>query len=556
MSTHTAVRTVYRLSTVSPTPEAMFDALDHEQLDRLGAELHHPEVLGVPAVYLTYGKQEEADTWCAPNARTTGILVSEPVRRTGALLLLAVGDQVYAVTCGNGYRLVPDALKDKRFGLRFAIRMIDPRHISGAVTKTLGMARTDISLVPAGTSVPALGIRDQARVVRHLGGHLDDIPLTRSRHANGRACSAQGGVGLRLPLGIEPADLVEDLRTITRVCQDDIPHPDLEFVDHIVPVTDAVTLAGLDASLDRHLGAPPDGRISFSVPLDLHDTYAEATAYRTRIGTTEAYLSDDFDLAYVLTRARISRPGSRLAAVRDGTVTLHRDPSPRSSVPLATTHALDWIQADISLGSRTYCLLDGDWYELGAGYIDSVRDDLRRLFTDAAVYGLPHWPEVANERAYNRAVAKARPEWLFLDGEFINNPLKRTDRVEICDLLTPDGTLVLVKQAGSSGSFSHLLGQAQVAVELLVNSPEARCQFVRRVARESGGRIRLPEDFTPRRLVLAVRHKSGATFTPDSLFAFSQITLHQTARELTRRGVSVEVVPVPTAAEIARTTAA
>lgn len=556
MPTHTAVRTVYRLSAVSPTEEAMFDALDHGQLDRLGAALHHPEVLGVPAVYLTYGKEEEADAWCAPNARTTGIPVSERVRRTGALLLLAVDDQVYAVTCGNGYRLVPDALKDKRFGLCFAIRMIDPRHISGAVTKALGMARTDISLVPAGASVPALGIRDQARVVRHLGGHLDDVPLTRSRHANGRACSAQGGVGLRLPLGIEPADLVEDLRTITRVCKDDIPHPDLEFVDHIVPVTDAITRAGLDSSLDRHLGAPPDGRVSFSVPLDLHDTYAEATAYRTRIGTTEAYLSDDFDLTYILTRARISRPGSRLAALRDGTVTLHRDPSPRSSVPLATTHALDWIQADVSLGSRTYCLLDGDWYELGAGYIDSVREDLRRLFTDAALHGLPHWPEGANERAYNRAVAKARPEWLFLDGEFINNPLKRTDRVEICDLLTPDGTLVLVKQAGSSGSFSHLLGQAKVAVELLVNSPEARCQFVGRVARDSEGRIRLPEDFTPRRLVLAVRHKSGATFTPDSLFAFSQITLHQTARELTTRGVSIQVVPVPTAAEIARTTAA
>lgn len=556
MTSHTAVRTIYRLATVSPNPEAMFEALDHEQLDRLGAELHYPEALGVPAVYLTYGKEEAADTWCMPNARTTGIPVFEPVRRTGALLLLAVDSQVYAVTCGNGYRLVPDALKDKRFGLRFAIRMIDPRHISGAVTKALGRPRTDISLVPAGTSVPALGIRDQARVVRRLGGHLDDVPLTRSRHANGRACTAQGGVGLRLPLGIEPADLVEDLRTITRVCQGDIPHPELEFVDHIVPVTDAVTRAGLDAALDRLLGAPPDGRISFSVPFDLHHTYAEATAYRTRIGSTDAFLSDAFDLSYVLTRARICRAGARLAALRDGTVTLHRDSSPRCSVPLAITHALDWLQADISLGSRKYCLLDGDWYELGAGYLDSVRDGLRRVFTDAAVYGLPPWPGAANERTYNRAVAKARPDWLFLDGKFISSPLKRTDRVEICDLLTPDGTLILVKQASSSGSFSHLLGQAQVAVDLLLNSFEARAQFIRRVTQDSGGKIKLPEDFTPRRLVLALRHKSGVTVTPDSLFAFSQITLHQTVRDLTARGMSVDVVPVPTTTDAATTTAA
>jgi uncharacterized protein (TIGR04141 family) len=556
MAAHTAVRTVYRLPTLQPTPEAMFEALDHEQLDRLGAELHHPEVLGVPAVYLTYGKEEAADTWCAPNARTTGIPVVEPVRRTGALLLLAVDGQVYAVTCGNGYRLVPDALKDKRFGLSFAIRMIDPRHISGAVTKALGRPRTDISLVAAGTSVPALGIRDQARVVRRLGGHLDDVPLTRGRHANGRACTAQGGVGLRLPLGIEPADLVEDLRTITRVCQDDIPHPELEFVDHIVPVTDTVTRAALEAALDRLLGTPADGRISFSVPLDLHETYAEATAYRTCVGSTEAFLSDDFDLNYVLTRARVHRPGTRVAALRDGTVTLHRDPSPRSSLPLATTHALDWIQADISLGSRKYCHLDGDWYELGAGYLDSVRDGLRSIFTSTAAYGLPPWPATANERTYNREVERVRPEWLFLDGVFINNPLRRTDRVEICDLLTPDGTLILVKQADSSGTFSHLLGQAQVAVELLLNSPDARAQFICRVTRESDGRIRLPEDFTPRRLVLVIRHKSEATITPDSLFAFSRITLHQTVRDLAAHGVSVEVVPVPTEATVGEATAA
>ncbi|WP_372344167.1 TIGR04141 family sporadically distributed protein [Streptomyces sp. KL116D] len=547
MATHTAVRTVYRLPTVTPTREAMFDALDHDQLDRLGATLHHPEVLGVPAVYFTYGKEEDADTWCAPNARTTGISVTEPVRRTGALLLLAVDGQVYAVTCGNGYRLVPEALKDKRFGLSFAIRMIDPRHISGAVSQALGRPRTDISLVPAGAPVPELGLRDQARVVRHLGGHLDDVPLTRTRHAAGRACSAQGGVGLRLSLGIEPADLVADLRTITRVCQDDIPHGELEFVDHIVPITDATILTALETALDRHLAGPADGRISYSVPLGLHNEYAEATAYRTRIGSAEAFRSHRFDLDYILTRTRVQRSGERLTALRNGTVTLHRDSSPRSSEPLATTRALDWLQADISLGARKFCLLDGDWYELGARYLDSVRAGLERLFTDASAYGLPQWPRSADERNYNHAIAAAQPEWLFLDGEFINNPLRHTDRVEICDVLTPDGTLVLVKQAASSSAFSHLLGQAQVAVDLLLHSAEARAQFVRRVAGDSEGRIRLPADFTPRRLVLVVRHKSGALLTPDSLFAFSRITLHQTARELAARGVSVEVIPVPTA---------
>ncbi|WP_228472714.1 hypothetical protein [Streptomyces cyaneochromogenes] len=57
MAPNTAVRTVYRLSDVAPTTEAMLYALDLELLDRLGADPHLPEALGVPAVYITCGME-------------------------------------------------------------------------------------------------------------------------------------------------------------------------------------------------------------------------------------------------------------------------------------------------------------------------------------------------------------------------------------------------------------------------------------------------------------------------------------------------------------------
>ncbi|MEU1672755.1 TIGR04141 family sporadically distributed protein [Streptomyces roseifaciens] len=545
MASNTAVRTVYRLSGVSPTPGAMLYALDLELLDKLGAELHVPEVLGVPAVYVTCGVERTEASWCESMSRTTGIAASESVRRTAALLLLAVDETVYAIGCDQGYRLIPEGLKDKRFGLSFAIRQMDPKMIRGAVSRSLGQARTDISLIPGGASVPLLGIRDHSRIVRSLGGYLDDLPLTRSRYTRGKAVSAQGGCGLRIALGVEPEALISDLRTITRICNEDIPHQELAFVDHIVPVSDTKTLDALNEALDDRLGGPADGRISVSVPFEHHEVYDEATTYITQINSKSALRSDDFDLGYVLTRARLAPPGRRLKALREGMVTLARDNQAGAADRLAVTSALSWLETGIPLGPRRFFLVDAEWYEAGAAYVEECQATVRALFPPSPSFSLPAWANGESEKAYNKRVAVERPGWLCLDTKNVANPLRPRDQVEICDLLMPDGTLILVKRADGSGPLSHLFNQARVAVELLQESAQVRADFTAKVARLSGGARLLPDDYTPKRIALAMLLRNRGSLDPDSVFGFSQITIAQTAKALAARGVAVEVIGIP-----------
>ncbi|MER6265990.1 TIGR04141 family sporadically distributed protein [Streptomyces sp900105755] len=549
MASSTAVRTVYRLSTVAPTTDAMLNALDAELLDSLGAEPHFPDVLGVPSVFVTCGIEHTEAPWCEPMSRTTGIMVTENIRRTAAVLLLAVDGTVYAIGCDQGYRLIPEHLKDQRFGLSFAIRQMDPNMIRGAVSKSLGQARTDISLVPGGAPVPLLGIRDHSRIVRSLGGYLDDLPLTRSRYTRGKAVSAQGGRGLRIALGVEPEALLADLRAITRICREDIPHSELEFVDHIVPVSDSSTLDALDRALDDRLGHPADGDISISVPFGHHTAYAEATTYLTQINSPGALRSEDFDLGYLLTRARLAPPGRRLKALRDGTVTLAKDRRAGTADTLAVTSALTWLETGIPLGARRFFLMDGEWYEAGSAYVEECRATVATLFPPLPSVSLPAWADGESENAYNNRVADDRPGWLCLDTRNVSNPIRPRDQVEICDLLMPDGTLVLVKRAGGSGPLSHLFSQARVAVELLQESAQVRTEFTAKVARLSGGKILLPDHFTPKRIVLGVLLKNRENLTAESVFGFSQITIAQTAKALAARGVTVEVVGISSAAE-------
>ncbi|MEU2073415.1 TIGR04141 family sporadically distributed protein [Streptomyces sp. NPDC013489] len=545
MTTSTEVRTIYRLSSVTPTLEAMLDVFDATALDLRGADVHFPHLLGVPAVYITCGMESAEASWCVPMARTTGIEVTQSVRRTAAVLLLAVDGTVYGIGCDQGYRLIPDHLKDRRFGLSFVIRQMDPAMVRGAVSKTLGQARTDISLVPGGAPVPLLGIRDHSRIVRSLGGYLDGVPLTRSRYSRGKAVSAQGGRGLKIAVGIEPGELISDLRTVAAICREDAPHRELEFVDRIVPVDDSPTTEALERALDERLGLPADGRITVSVPSDHHEAYEEATTCLIRINSTDARRTDGFDLRYVLERARLARPGRRLTVLREGTVTLARDRRANAVDSLAVTDTLSWLEAEVSLGPRRFFLLEGEWYEVGAAYAAETRATVAALMPSAPSVTMPAWSKGESENTYNNRVADERPGWLCLDTKNITNPLRSLDQVEICDLLLPDGTLVLVKRAGSSAPLSHLFAQARVAVELLQESAQARAQFVSKVARLSKGKRVLPEDFTPRQIVLAVQLKNRNALSPEEIFGFSQITIAQTAKALSARGVSVEVVGIP-----------
>ncbi|MCZ0989531.1 TIGR04141 family sporadically distributed protein [Streptomyces diastatochromogenes] len=523
----------------------MRTAIEGDRLNHWEAHLHDASAgLGVPAVFLRAGKDCEA-TWCGVMARTTGIRVAEPKRRTAALLLIAVDGGVYAIAHDEGFRLLPEDIKDPRFGLSFAIRQIDPQQVRGLVAYTLGQARTDIAIVPGGIPVPSLGIREYAQLVSRIGGYLDNTELTYSQYGRGKTTSAEGGSGLRLRLGVEPADLIADVREISRICREVEPQQGLEFVEHLVPVRDPKTREVLDSALDDALGRFDDGAITISVPADYIGAYEEAVAFGVKIGAGGPKRVDDLAVGHLLDCVRTRKPGLRLEALREGRVYVYQHDA--ADLP-AATKALRWIEAETSLGERRFCLLDQSWYEIGAIYRAEVKNVISRVISPTPSMSLPPWPRGVDEETYNRKLSEASEGrgFINLDRAYVKNPLKRRDVLEVSDHLTPDGTLVLVKPAhGRSGPLSHLFNQGLVAVQMLQNSAAVRAEFARVVRERSGGRRRLPENFVPRRLVFAIHLKRGTELTPDTLFAFSQVTLAQTVKTLQQWGVTVEVIGIP-----------
>ncbi|MFF1416768.1 DUF6119 family protein [Streptomyces sp. NPDC058280] len=524
----------------------MLDCIPAEKLDEIDADLRVLDHFEVPAIALHGRFSKHESGWCAGFSHLTDWDVREPSLRGAALVMLAVDNQVYVLTFGDGFRLVPATFKDRRFGLRFVIRGIDPDDIRAAVARTPGQGRTDIAMLPSGAPIGQLGLDTYTKFVDRLTGRLNRPELTVEQGGNGRVRSVEGGSGLRLPYGADPAALINDIRTIARVSTEELPHPELEFVESVATVEDPETVASLNLALDHAFGTLDGARATATVPTDCLEDIGHVRAVGIHFGPgQEQHIGDAFDLDYVLGRLRFHRPGHRFPALQQGRVTLYRDSRARPADVIRTDPLALWIEADLLLGDgRRYVLLDARWHEFDQAYLDGLATTTSRLITAAPSVNLPPWRNGDTEQAYNMSVQRDYPGFVCLDRKTVRTPLHRKNGVEVCDLLAPDDTLVMVKRASGSDALSHLFSQGVVAVDALQNQPEARAGFAAKVEEVSGGR-RLPEGFLPRRVVYAILLKGHDRLTIDTLYPFSQVALAHAARTLRSYGVEVEVVGIP-----------
>ena len=170
----TSERTLYRLPGVTATSDGLFDAvtkyIGDRKLDELSAELEPLTIEGHPAIWIGIPGDEHVPDWCTDASAMTGLSVSYDDRRSSGILLIGVDGTAYAMTFGCGYPLLPDEIKDQRFGLSFISRRLDPDQVHDLVRRRPeSRGRTESTLVPAGAPVWTLGIEESIDIIRRAG---------------------------------------------------------------------------------------------------------------------------------------------------------------------------------------------------------------------------------------------------------------------------------------------------------------------------------------------------------------------------------------------------
>jgi uncharacterized protein (TIGR04141 family) len=190
--------------------------------------------------------------------------------------------------------------------------------------------------------------------------------------------------------------------------------------------------------------------------------------------------------------------------------------------------------------TATYVLSGGDWYRINPSYRGRVEDFIRAL--PELDIGLPGARPTDDEDAYNRRAAESVAA-LCLDKKLIRTG--GPDSVELCDILTADGTYIHVKKRGRSSTLSHLFAQGVTSAELLLHDDTFRTDasaivreldatFVSAVPSHPQARDQI-------RVAYVVLSRSRRTDTPHGLPFFSLVSLQTAARHLGDAGIHVSV---------------
>lgn len=227
----------------------------------------------------------------------------------------------------------------------------------------------------------------------------------------------------------------------------------------------------------------------------------------------------------------------------------------RSADPDARWSVYQCVVSEQRLSGVLYALIEGRWFSIADSLVNQVATAIAAI--RAATVTLPAGLPGESEGDYNARAAYASGELALLDKQLVAPDGSKT-RLEFCDLMSTDGSLVHVKRKTRSSTLSHLFAQGHVSAEALVDGT-LRDQ-VRSAIQEAAGTADASRwlDRVPPSLSVPDRDKVTVTYAviADSkatgvewLPFFSRLTLMQTVRDLNRLGFTkVALVRVPVAA--------
>ncbi|MGI5253558.1 DUF6119 family protein [Actinacidiphila glaucinigra] len=510
---------------------------------------------GIEGLLVTGGVPRARADWCTAVEGITGLEVNERSHSAAGLVLMRTGQGTYALSYGVGFHMLDPYFRDDDFGLEFATRSLDEDGVIKVRNQIMdGRGRVDEYSVARGERIDGFGLDRFGAIVRRIGGTVSGIELTSMRSGTAQRVKVECAEStIKLPLATSLEEFLSDLHAIEEVCAREEPLPELGFVARLRALDPRGRKAtGAQAVLEKLLANRDSPRLALGIPESCQEGFGSAQSFRLTRGNRTVKVAD-LDLPTLLDFVQGKEEGKRLKTLGEVRVMMYSDDDQQTPAS-AATNGREWLIADVPVATDRCFYGQGKWYEVGAGFLETLEEELRQLFAKESTVVLPPWPEGErdgkgrdkhDEGWYNEHAARHTGCILF-DKKNIVTDKFNGGGLEICDLLGPQNQLICVKKATSSqgtAPLNHLFAQGVTAVETLRSDARIRSQFLEQVAEHTPGH-RMLEDFGTLRVVFGILLKGGQDITVDSLFAFAQVSLLQSVRRLRAMNAEVEIVPI------------
>jgi uncharacterized protein (TIGR04141 family) len=488
--------------------------------------------LGGQACLLVAGAIENADIeWARVVSAYTGRSLGLINRTAAAVILLPRPKRTLALAYGMGWILLDQRKVERSFGLRYAVRALDPEEIRQVTRHILERrARIDRNSVPGGQRIEDFVIEEYGEIISRLVGRSAAAGLTFAETGRARFSMA-GSDSLAIPLGRQADRLLSDLALIERVVDESVAAPELKFIEQLRSLkTSDARVPNLAHQLGRDV-KNGEARLALAYPFERDEEHGEAQAYRLRNPGTDELIVEDLDLPTLHSYMGEVAEDGWLKTLGRLTVQALADESGDQVIGRAIP-GNKWITAEVTLDDQQYFYRQARWYEVGEGYLDFLRGEVAAILSRASPIDLPNWRISEEEKDFNKRVG-AEQGYVVLDRKLVRT--KQHPRgIELCDLLGPDNELIHVKKADSSAPLSHLFAQGAVSCEALITDRDARARL-REMVIQQRPNSPLPQRWRPHAVVYAMA--LNREISKQTLFTFTQVVLVRNVQLLDRMQV-------------------
>jgi uncharacterized protein (TIGR04141 family) len=504
------------------------DAL--RDVDALSDHIVPPYSTRVPSLFIAASPPH--DPWWVGYLRrhVRGDLRGLFAATSSGVLFVKASDKAFAVTFGQGRHLLESDLIEPDFGLKVVLNTVAPNQLKSVDAKTIDETtlhtRREVS---RDSPFSAFGLDVSRDLLRAVTGTPEDETL-------GPRLTGADALGLWTRLSVpELPQLAE--RLLTEYGSDRYKD-EFDFVDFLRAEKSVARIADLNERLVDSLRTEQLQDMHLAVPEQLD--WLDVRGFTFTSDSTGRVDSDPRITSYLATR--------NLAELSLETLKADRMLVLRASDGQAqgSWQIFQCVVYETELDNQLYVLSAGAWFRVKLSFKELVYDDIRNL---PVFVGLPDADPGTDEQAYNEKAAAA------LGGVCLDRRLvldSGPDKMEVCDVLTPDGGLVHVKQRGSSSTLSHLFAQGMNSAERILQDRGFRAAARELAAAEDAGfedvipvdRPR-PEDHE---VTFAVITRSRRD-SPLTLPFFSLVSLRAAATRLRGFGFPVSVAAVREAGE-------
>ena len=459
-------------------------------------------------------------------------LVSDPATLTGmsgasagAVLLVRKGAETFAVTFGTGFQAIDPDKVERGFGLRVTANAIANSMIKSAETRMLERdGRSQRVILPNASRLSDLGIEPLEEWVRQLTGPVTDRSFAKT---------ASGADSLRLTIeGFSLTSLPKKLAQISALHKATTYQAEFPFLDNFVQ---------LDRRDPRVQAL--DQQVAGLVQAQSSDVYFAAPEPFEQLAV-EGYL--------LVRRKRVPVADLTQEDVFEGLGKLHTDGDVLNKVSIRAVDVdgadidkayrlYDYVQAEVHDNDDRFILSAGRWFQVARDYVEQVDAQLAAVDDITSTLDLPVWSTAGGraevEGDYNARVA-ALKGYALLDKS--NLEFERHQRVEVCDLLTPDRHLLCVKRATRSSTLSHLFAQGSVSASLMY-AGQYQAKVLDALSSITGNTEAW--DDAPWIVTYVIATEKPAPLLP-SLFFFSRMNLVKHVADIRSRGIAVAVARV------------